>query len=1042
MRPAHSHAAPVGGAILRKNRMPSQNFARRACLTAALAALPCLAQAPLATSAYRALGQTDFRQNGVNRVFGMELHAPQGLALDEREGRVRLYVADTRNNRVLGWADARSFQSGEPAALVLGQPSGQHSAPMGIGARGLNAPMGLAVDARTGHLYVADTGNHRVLRFPSPFANPTRIEPDAVYGQSGFTARTPNPNGVTRNSMNAPRALAFDPLGNLWVADSGNNRVLRFPSGSLENANPDADLVVGQPDFNTAQANRGGNQAGPTGFDTPAGLAFDAQGNLYVSDRNNSRVLKFNAPFAPNASAAAVIGQPDFTTRAAPGEPGGATLAGPAGLAVDSSGKLYVADPNDNRAMIFPANSSGMSSASELLGQLSFTSVAPNADAFPQASASSFFGVTDVKVDSEGNIYVADTGNNRVLAFPPNSRSAARVWGQIDFSSNGANQIKAGSISAPFEVAIDYSRAPYALYASDTGNHRVLVWKDAVRFRSGDPADMAIGQPDLRTGVPNGDTRNSQRPSATSLSSPKGVAVDRSGNLYVVDSGNHRVLRYPRPVDQTGRVTPDAVLGQPDFNSANSAAVGAATLRSPTAVALSPDGNVFVSDTGNNRVLEFAAGAGSGAAAIRVYGQPQFNSAVTPASASAQTLSAPTGIFVDAGFNLYVADTGAHRVLIFPNTQTAPPAGAVAAYVIGQDRFDVSVPANLAGSLSSPTDVAADSLGTIYVCDSGGSRVLAYPSLLFLPAAGGAPTGVVGQRDAGATGPNWNSPDGLATAEGLSNPLGIFVDRQDTLYVGDTGNNRLLHFLRPGLAVSAAHFQSGAPVSPGGLVTLFGEGLAENEAQATEAPWPFSLAGRELVVNDDLKAALLYIGPRQVNFQMPSAAPTGLGRVALRSAETGELIAGAPVSVAAAAPALFTAGMNGQGAALALNQDGSRNSTASPAEKGSVIVLYGTGQGPVSPPVPDGAGAPSGTLAATVAVPTSDGRTCLTSQPSVCVAIGSSFGDIQFSGLAPGFVGLWQLNVRVPEDSPSGAAVPVRAIINGAPSNIVTVSIR
>jgi uncharacterized protein (TIGR03437 family) len=106
-----------------------------------------------------------------------------------------------------------------------------------------------------------------------------------------------------------------------------------------------------------------------------------------------------------------------------------------------------------------------------------------------------------------------------------------------------------------------------------------------------------------------------------------------------------------------------------------------------------------------------------------------------------------------------------------------------------------------------------------------------------------------------------------------------------------------------------------------------------------------------------------------------------------------------------------------------------------------VIKLFGTGQGPVSPPVADGEAAPGEPSANTVAVPTVDGQTCLTKQPSVCVAIGSTFGEIQFSGLQAGVVGTWQLNVKIPGNAPSGS-VPVRAVINGIPSNIITVSIR
>ena len=105
-------------------------------------------------------------------------------------------------------------------------------------------------------------------------------------------------------------------------------------------------------------------------------------------------------------------------------------------------------------------------------------------------------------------------------------------------------------------------------------------------------------------------------------------------------------------------------------------------------------------------------------------------------------------------------------------------------------------------------------------------------------------------------------------------------------------------------------------------------------------------------------------------------------------------------------------------------------------------MLYGTGQGQVSPLIPDGTAASSNPLSSTVAVPTSDATTCVTSQPSMCVAIGTTFGEIQYSGLAPGFIGLWQINVRIPQAVTPGNAVPVRVVINGAPSNTVTVAIQ
>jgi uncharacterized protein (TIGR03437 family) len=985
-------------------------------------------QSKISASAYRVLGQSDLSQNGLNRLEGVELSAPGGIAIDARGGAVRLYVSDSGNHRILAWPDARSYQAGDPPALVLGQPDPRRSGPLGIGDGGLLSPAGIAIDPNTGNLYVADSGNHRVLRFPAPFANPSRVEPDMVYGQPEFQSRSANAGGVGRGGMNGPFAVAFDAAGNLWVADTGNHRILRFGAAVLESALPEADTVIGQKDF----AGNGGNRGGPvsaSSLNAPAGLAFDHQGNLLVSDFGNARILRFAPPFGPESTAVGVFGQSGFTTGEAAPDPSSASLVGPAGLGMGPEGNVYVAVPQENRVLAFAVSGAPGSPALNVFGQSTFTSTAANAGAAPRAAAHTLSRPADAKADPEGNIYVADAGNHRVLVFRPNSRSAAQVWGQIDLTANGPNQVKPGSVSAPYKMAVDYSRTPYPLYVSDANNNRVLIWKDSARFRDGDPADLVIGQPDMRSGFSNADTTGGRRPAQGSLSSPRGLAVDSSGNLYVADSGNHRILRYPQPIDQGGRILPDAVIGQPDFTSSLSAAVTASSLRQPSGVALAPDGALFVADTGNNRVLEYAPGAGTGALAIRVYGQPGFSSGAAHAAVSPQTLSSPTGIAVDAAHNLYVADYGANRVVVFPNTRDAPTFGPSALIVIGNDRFDgIAAAGGGAKRFRNPIDVALASTGDLYVSDSGNNRVLAFPSLVFLPIADAAATAVVGQRDFVGTARNWNSAGGRATGESLAAPLGIYLDRRDTLYVGDAGNSRVAHFLRSLTVRHAANPQS-STVPLGGLILIEGAALADEDA-SSQPPLPYSLAGREIVINYEVRAPLLRAAPGSFHLQLPTAAPAGRQRLAVRVAETAELIAGSAVSIALYAPGLYD---------RVLNQDGTVNSSSNTAIKGSTVRLTGAGQGPVSPVMADGNAAPEDIK--TVAVPTADGNTCLNSQPSVCVAIGNLFGEVQFSGLAPNAVGTWQIDVKIPANAPSGS-VPVRAVIAGVPSNIVNVSIR
>jgi len=115
-------------------------------------------------------------------------------------------------------------------------------------------------------------------------------------------------------------------------------------------------LVIGQKDFISGAINQGAGTVSASGFDTPAGLAFDQQNNLYVADFVNARVLKFASPLTMSASASAVFGQANFTARGVPAQPSQTTLAGPLGLTVDTIGNLYVAVPNDNRILVFAVN--------------------------------------------------------------------------------------------------------------------------------------------------------------------------------------------------------------------------------------------------------------------------------------------------------------------------------------------------------------------------------------------------------------------------------------------------------------------------------------------------------------------------------------------------------------------------------------------------------------------------------------------------------------------------------------------------------------
>jgi uncharacterized protein (TIGR03437 family) len=1006
-------------------------------VVAACLAIPANAQ--LAASAYRVFGQVNLSQNSVNIPSGVEFATPAAVALDTGSNPVHLYVLDALNNRVLAWNDAN--QTNGPADLILGQPNAFSTLNVSLGVKTMLTPLAIAVQPGTGNVFVSDTSNHRVLRFPSPFANPTRVEPDAVYGQSSFTGHAANTGGVSGRTMNAPRGLAFDASGNLWVSDSGNDRVLRFLAASLDplaSANPSADIVLGQKDLATT-GNNGGAGVSASGFDSPVGVAVDATGRLWVSDQNNSRVLVFPAPQTTNQAASLVLGQTRFTSKGVPAQTTGSVLGAPGGLALDATGNVFITDSAYNRVLVFDPPAQSGPAAKTALGQPNLTSTVANVGTAPKASAAGMSVPTDIKVAADGSVFVVDSGNNRVLVFAKDSPTPNRVIGQTNFTVNGRNRVGARGMYFPYRAAADYSQSSVALYVSDTGNNRVLGWKSIVNYRSGAPADLVIGQPDLISSWVNYDS-SVGKPSSRSLNTPRGLVVDSAGNLYVADSGNNRVLLFPKPFSQSGPVTASTVLGQPDMSSNSASSVLASSMNTPSGITLGANGDLFVADTGNNRVLQFSPGNPS--TASRVFGQNDFFSNFKPSIATSTVLSRPQGVAVDALGNLYVADTGLSRIVIFANVGTAPVSGAPALVVLGQDSFQSSLTGTSDKRMKNPSDVAVDSAGVIYVSDSGNNRVMVFPSLTFLSPSNSSATGVFGQPNLTTSTPNWNSSSGAGTPEALWAPSGLFVDRRDTLFVADSSNNRVLHVLKFLNLLNGATYVESAPVARGSVAVVKGSGLATGDAiLVTDATWPTTVNNRSLVFNETVLAPMFYVSGTQFNFQVPFETAIGQNLAAIRVSDTGELLAGGSYQVVDLSPGFLTATGDGKGPGLILNEDNTINGVTRPATKGTVIALFGTGQGPVNPPVGTGqAGGFGDQISKSPLQYTTDPPTCL-STAAICVAIGSGWGEVLYSGLAPGLIGVWQVNVRIPANAPSGS-VGLRAVVNSIPTNLINVYVR
>jgi sugar lactone lactonase YvrE len=377
---------------------------------------------------------------------------------------------------------------------------------------------------------------------------PGDVTADLVLGQAAFTTTA---SGTTATTMWLPKSVAVDRSvspNRVYVADFLNNRVLMWNSAVALATGLAADGVVGQADLVSGSA-----ATSATGLNLPMDIAVDSLGNLYVADRNNNRVVRFNKPFgtvdvatgAGDRTADGVFGQIDFVTGTV-GNGGVDKLNAPRGLTVDSSNNLYVADTSNSRVLRY-ANANTVTtpgpSAVGVFGQPNFTGFGNG------TSATNLTVPTGRVLDGANNLYVGDGGNSRVVRYANANTvtapgpSAVGVFGQIDFTVGTANQggaASASTLNGPTGLALDSSGR---LYVSDNANNRVLRYDAPTAITTSNPsvaATAVLGQAGSFTTT----TVNNGGVSSQSLGSPAGLAFDTSGNLYVADSSNSRVLRF------------------------------------------------------------------------------------------------------------------------------------------------------------------------------------------------------------------------------------------------------------------------------------------------------------------------------------------------------------------------------------------------------------------------------------------------------------------------------------------------------------------
>lgn len=603
-----------------------------------------------------------------------------------------------------------------------------------------NNPQGIAVDYQ-GHVYVADTGNS-LVRVITPDGNINLYAGNAPYGTPTY-GWTGDGGPAVGAQLDLPVGMAVDGAGNLYIADSANNAIREVTTNgnisTIAGRGPTAPSFAGDTGAAVA-ANLNG----------PLDVAVDSSGNVYIADTNNANIREITASSGiinTIAGSTAIVTNQIVLAFGYAGDGGTAitaSLAGPAGVAIDSSGNLYIATYADNRIRV--VNSKGI--INTFAGNSGY-GFAADGTAILKATLSVPRGIC---VDSSGNLYWADRWDNRVRKMSGGTLTTIAGDGVGNFGGDNGPPTLA-QLSAPAGAAV----APNGtLYISDTLNNRIRMVTPA---SSGTPAVIAtIAGNGLSGFAGDGGVATSAQ-----LNQPAGLAVDSAGNLYIADSNNAVV----REVTPAGVISTVAGTGGVEGYSGDGGPATQAKLMAPVGVAVDSSGNLYIADyygwirkvTAKTGVISTFAGNGS------------TGYSGDGGEATAARFYNPVAVAVDSSGNVFVADSGNGAVRMIANGIVTTIAGNGTLSYSGDGG-----PAS-AAQFSAIAGIAVDAEDNIYVADTNNNAIRLFP-------LNGIVSTIAGTGTQGYTGDG-----GLATFAELNDPMAVAVSSSGTVYFADTGNN-------------------------------------------------------------------------------------------------------------------------------------------------------------------------------------------------------------------------------------------------------------
>jgi sugar lactone lactonase YvrE len=514
----------------------------------------------------------------------------------------------------------------------------------------------------------------------------------------------------------SPRGITVDGAGSIYVT-SGSYKILKFTSNGV------VTVVAG-----SGVSSHSDGKGTLANFTSPRGITVDPSGNLYVSDANRIRKI------TPTGIVTTLAGS--GTSGSIDGVGAAASFGLIYSLTSDKNGNIYAADSTYNKILkITPAGA---------VTTLAGSGIAGSKDGV--GSTAQFIMLRSITSDSSGNLYVSEMLSAKIRKITPQGLVTS-----IAGSGAGAEDgpVSAASFFNPSGVAVDNLGNSYV---ADASNHKI-------RKITADGIVTTLAGSSSGNGSTDGVGSNA------SFNSPRGVAVDSVGNVYVADTLNHKI----RKITPSGTVS--TLAGSGGNGSING--VGAeASFNTPYGLAVDVSGNVYVADTLNRKIRKItSAGEVTTLAGSGVGGSSDGN-------ATTATFISPYGVAVDEAGNVYVADRDSNKIRKITST------GNVTTLAGSGSAGAVDGTGN-AASFNFPRGITVDSGGNVYVADSSNHKLRKI-----------TPAGVVTTIGGGST---YGFSDGVAITSKFYSPWGIAVDSSGSLYVGDASNHLVRKIVGPGL---------------------------------------------------------------------------------------------------------------------------------------------------------------------------------------------------------------------------------------------------